>query len=62
MTGNHGFTFIGTAEFSGKACELRYFGDWAGTWVQGDVNGDGTSDLNILLRGSYTLVATDFGL
>jgi Ca2+-binding RTX toxin-like protein len=50
------FGFIGTTEFSGVAGELRN----SGSFVEGDVNGDGIADFQIVLLGSPELVATDF--
>lgn len=50
------FSFIGTAEFSSAAGELRFFG----SVVEGDVNGDGIADFQIVLLGAPELVATDF--
>lgn len=50
------FSFIGTAEFSGAAGELRF----SGSVVEGDVNGDGIADFQIVLLGAPELVATDF--
>jgi Ca2+-binding RTX toxin-like protein len=58
VAGNQAFTFIGTAEFSGRKGELRYspaeidedFGDiYAQPTVQADVNGDGRADLQIVV-------------
>ncbi|MCX5949416.1 MAG: SGNH/GDSL hydrolase family protein [Cyanobacteria bacterium] len=40
---NQGWTYIGRAQFSGAAAELRF----SNGLLQGDVNGDRTSDLNI---------------
>ncbi len=56
--GNQAFTFIGTAEFSHKAGELRYSvdtreDDWGNTiyqsHVEADVNGDGAADFGFTL-------------
>ncbi|CUH78149.1 calcium-binding protein [Tropicibacter naphthalenivorans] len=56
------FTFIGTSRFSGTAGELRYFNTGASTVVRGDVDGDGTADLDIFLNGVIALDASDFML
>lgn len=52
---NDHFHFIGTGGFSGTAGELRVAdtgtGDEAGALVQGDTDGDGSADLEILLIG-----------
>ena len=56
------FTFIGTANFSGVAGQLRYFRSGGDTFVTGDVNGDRTADFMIVVDGFHTLAATDFVL
>jgi Ca2+-binding RTX toxin-like protein len=58
--GNQTFSFIGNAAFSGAAGELRYFDDGTDTFVQGDINGDGAADFDIVLTGVVALVSTDF--
>ncbi|NBC31711.1 MAG: tandem-95 repeat protein [Alphaproteobacteria bacterium] len=59
---NDNFLFIGTDGFSGTAGELRVAdtgtGDDAGALVQGDTDGDGSADLEILLVG-VTAAALD---
>jgi hypothetical protein len=62
MAGNNAFTFIGAAEFSNTAGELRayqYGGSW---WVEGDANGDGTAELvlQVTLADPAPLGAGDF--
>jgi len=54
------FTFIGAAQFSNKAGQLRY--DAATSTLSGDVNGDGIADfsLNIIVLGA--LDSSDFVL
>ncbi|HEY8382005.1 MAG TPA: M10 family metallopeptidase C-terminal domain-containing protein [Microvirga sp.] len=56
--GNQAFTFIGSAEFSRKAGELRF----SDGYVSGDTNGDGWEDLAILVLGRSYLTASDFAL
>jgi len=58
--GDQAFTFVGTAAFTSTAGELRYFDDGTDTWVQGDINGDGAADFEIILSGVLTPLATDF--
>ena len=60
--GDQAFSFIGTAAFSATAGELRYAFDGTDTWVQGDVDGDGVADFEIVLSGEYPMVAGDFYL
>jgi Ca2+-binding RTX toxin-like protein len=61
---NDPFAFVGTAAFSHTAGELRY--DSAGSdWVvQGDTDGDGAADFEVLVRipDSHVLGAGDFML
>lgn len=61
--GNQDFKFIDTADFHGKAGELRYFQTGGGdTLVQGDTNGDGKADFVIRLTGIVTLTDAHFDL
>ncbi|RME14188.1 MAG: hypothetical protein D6801_09700 [Alphaproteobacteria bacterium] len=60
--GDDAFSFVGTAAFSGTAGELRYEQVSGSTLVQADTDGDGNSDLDIVLFGALTLTATDFAL
>lgn len=59
LSGDQAFTFIGSAEFSGAAGELRYEMG-VDTYVFGDTNGDGFADFMILMDPVLTLVAADF--
>jgi len=57
------FTFVGTAEFSKRAGEVRI--DTSGTYqvISGDLNGDGVADFTINVNKNFgTLIATDFVL
>lgn len=63
--GNQGFSFIGAAEFSGTAGELRsdeltYTDGTVVTIVEGDRDGDGDMDFQLELRGQHVLGAGDF--
>jgi Ca2+-binding RTX toxin-like protein len=60
--GDQAFSFIGTAAFSATAGELRYDFDGSDTWLQGDVNGDGTADFEIVMTGNIAPVVSDFML
>jgi Ca2+-binding RTX toxin-like protein len=56
---NDAFTFIGSDAFS-AAGQLRAFQS-GGQWiVEGDVNGDGVTDLVITVTGAATIAAGDF--
>jgi Ca2+-binding RTX toxin-like protein len=58
---NDSFTFIGTAEFSGSAGELRYFVNNAGhAIVRGDITGNGGADFEIAVNNTALLTAGDF--
>ena len=60
---NEAFNFIGSADFSHKAGELRFESHESYTLVQGDVNGDGIADFGVLLDGlTGTLKSADFML
>ncbi len=60
--GNQAFTFIGTNAFSSTAGELRYSFNGTDTVVQGDIDGGGSADFEIVLSGNVTLAAADFVL
>jgi Ca2+-binding RTX toxin-like protein len=50
---NDAFIWIGEKSFSGRAGEIRYQSTESGLTIQGDVDGDGTTDLLIELRAEY---------
>ena len=60
--GEQHFRFIGSQHFHHHAGELRFKIDAVHdrTIVQGDVNGDGKADLQILLAGQHVLELTNF--
>ncbi|MEM7505405.1 MAG: hypothetical protein AAF415_01565 [Pseudomonadota bacterium] len=62
--GNQAFEFIGTAQFSGTAGELRHVRQAVNdfTIIQADADGDGRSDFQIELTGIHALNADDFVL
>lgn len=60
--GDDAFSFIGAAAFSNTAGELRYQTYAGGVRVTGDVDGNGTADFAIWLRGAHNLTADDFFL
>ena len=53
--GDQAFSFIGTAALSGVAGQLRYEAADGVTSVLGDVDGDGSADLQIDLAGTITV-------
>jgi Ca2+-binding RTX toxin-like protein len=53
--GDQGFTFIGSAAFSGAA-QLRF----DGSVVAADIDGDGSADIELEVAGVKTLVEADF--
>lgn len=62
IAGDQAFSFIGTAAFSGVAGQLRYAFDGTDTWLQGDQDGDGVADVEIVFTGNVALVSGDFYL
>lgn len=56
---NEAFAFVGTAEFSGAAGELRAWQADGATWLAGDADGDKAADFLIKLAGLVTLSAAD---
>ena len=54
------FFFIGSAQFSNKAGELRY--DTASSTLFGDVDGDGIADFALMITLTGTLDSSDFWL
>jgi Ca2+-binding RTX toxin-like protein len=62
VAGNQAFAFIGFAAFSHQAGELRIEAAGPNLLATGDVNGNGTADFAILLKGVATADASDFVL
>lgn len=60
--GNQTFKFIYSHEFHKKAGELRWEKTKGGTYVYGDVNGDGKADFSIVLKDVTKLSKGDFYL
>lgn len=60
LAGDQAFSFIGGANFSGQAGELRSVSSGGTTVVSGDVDGNGQADFAISLRGHVALNAGDF--
>jgi Ca2+-binding RTX toxin-like protein len=61
LAGDQAFSFIGSAAFGNHAGELRYENVAGTTWlVQGDTDGDGSVDLELLLVAAGNPVAADF--
>ncbi|MCX7377537.1 MAG: calcium-binding protein [Alphaproteobacteria bacterium] len=60
LAGTNPFAFIGAAAFSGTAGQLRFTSLPGQTLIQGDVNGDSTADLTIVLSGITSTVAADW--
>ncbi|NBZ88785.1 calcium-binding protein [Stagnihabitans tardus] len=53
-------TFIGAGTFTGRTGELRGFVQGGVTYLRGDMDGNGTADLAIVLTGAFTLTVGDF--
>jgi serralysin len=58
VSGNQAFSFIGKAEFSGKAGQLKF----SGGVLSGDVNGDRIADFQVDIPGRSVLSKSDFYL
>lgn len=56
--GNQGFAFIDAAAFSGVAGQLRY----AGGVLSGDLDGNGSADIQIGLTGAPVITGADLVL
>ena len=62
LDGNQAFTWVGTADFTGTAGELRYYESLGQTYVAGDTNGDGQADFLIRIDEVHVLGTDDFVL
>lgn len=60
VAGNQAFSFIGNSAFSSTAGELRYDTVGSDTVVQGDINGDGVADFELVLNGNPIPAGSDF--
>jgi Ca2+-binding RTX toxin-like protein len=60
VSGNQAFTFIGFQAFHNRKGELHLVDSGANILVEGDVNGDGKADLQIMVLGLATMGAGDF--
>jgi Ca2+-binding RTX toxin-like protein len=56
------FAFIGTSAFTKQAGQLHQIAAGSNTIVEGDVNGDGRADFQILVKGALTFEQSDFVL
>lgn len=62
ISGNQKFKWISTAEFSGKAGEVRYDISDGSTHVYLNMNGDKSAEYSFTLLGVHNLTASDFVL
>lgn len=62
LAGNQAFRFIGGANFSGSAAEVRFWEVDGQTAIGVNLAGDVSPDMIIMLQGIYALRATDFAL
>ena len=60
LAGDQAFNFIGSGEFTRTASELQAKAAGPNTLVQGDINGNGRPDFQILVAGHVALQETDF--
>ncbi len=57
VSGNQAFKFVGTAEFSHAAGQLRYEHSGGDTFIEGDVDGDAVGDFQIIIDATVTLTS-----
>lgn len=62
VAGDQAFKWIGATVFHKLAGELHYVRAADGAVVEGDTNGDGRADFQILVKAASTLAASDFYL
>ncbi|MFP5077281.1 calcium-binding protein [Rhizobium sp. YIM 134829] len=62
VAGDQAFTFIADAAFTNRAGELRYEKTGGDTFIYGDVDGNGTADFSIQLKGDAVLTDSYFML
>jgi serralysin len=60
VAGNQAFSFIGAAAFSGVAGQLRYSTFGGNVFIDADVNGDSTADMQIFVASTNFMTGTDF--
>jgi Ca2+-binding RTX toxin-like protein len=60
IAGDQTFTFIGSADFTHVAAQLRYYQAGGQTFVSGDVNGDGVGDFLIGFNSVIAFQKADF--
>lgn len=60
--GDQAFTFLGVANFSGVAGQLRQVNVSGQVIIEGDVDGNSVADFSIVVKGAITFAATDFVL
>jgi hypothetical protein len=55
VSGNRGFTNIGSGNFIKVAGQLRVYDDGTNSFIAGDVNGDGVADFTVTVTGVHNL-------
>ena len=58
-SGDQAFSYLGAKDFSGKVGQLRSYTDKGLTYLEGDINGDGVADFQIILFGDVKLNSGD---
>ncbi|WP_408586568.1 calcium-binding protein [Novosphingobium sp.] len=61
-SGNQAFDFVGSAEFNGRAGQLRTEAVGGDIVISGDVNGDGSADFQIMVKGASAVLVADLML
>ena len=60
MAGNQALMFVGDADFTGTAGELRASSDGTDTIIEADTDGDAVADFQLVLTGVQTLDSDNF--
>ena len=60
MAGNQDLMFVGSADFTGTAGELRAFDNGTDTIIQADTDGDSMADFQLVLTGVHMLDSDNF--
>lgn len=60
MAGSQAFSFVAAKPFFASAGDLYATANLGGTMIEGDVNGDGITDIRFFMVCDYNVTASDF--